>query len=292
MATVTACSTLGYAAFHLPFALERIAARGFRKVEIAEMGSYCRHLPYRQVDVSQVKDMLASSGLTPVALNVSCPRMIDHNRRATPDTESNYEHDVAQYARWYFEAALSLETSIVTFPIGLRVTDADWPAKARRAIRLYRRLADLAQDFGVSIHLEVPHLYQLTNTVEHVRAIFADLDHPSVGATVDASHWGILKYDLDEFFAFLGPRLRHAHLRDSAGADTNDFKQNLELTPGRGTVDFAAFAAALDRVNYRGDVSLESEYRHTDAASIESEYDFAIQSLRRAKWQVDCRAPS
>lgn len=292
MATVTACSTLGYAGFDLGFALNRIAARGFRKVEIAEMDTYCRHLPYRQVDISQVKDLLAASGLTPVAINTTCPRMIDHNRRVTPDTERGYEDDVAEFAQWYFEAARTLGVDIVTFPIGLRVSEGDWSAKARRAVPLYRRLADLAQDCGVTVHLEVPHLYQLTDTVEHVRAIFSELDHPAVAATVDASHWGIIRYDLNSFFRFLGPRLRHAHLRDSAGADTKDFKQNLELTPGRGTVDFAAFGAALDRMNYRGEVSLESEYRHTNAANIESEHDFAIQSLRHANWQVDCRAPS
>jgi len=83
----------------------------------------------------------------------------------------------------------------------------------------------------------------------------------------------------------LGERVRHIHLRDSAGADTRDFKQDLELTPGSGVVDFAAFGAALDRFGYSGEVSLEFEYRIKDLKRIESEYDRGIEYLEQCGWE-------
>ena len=96
-----------------------------------------------------------------------------------------------------------------------------------------RRIAEIAAELDISVHLEVPHLFLITDTVEHVKAVFERIDHPSVAATVASSHWGISGYDPFEFFTWLGPRLRHVHLRDSAGPDTKDGKQALELTAGR-----------------------------------------------------------
>ena len=44
-----------------------------------------------------------------------------------------------------------------------------------------------------------------------------------------------------------------------AGNDTADFHQNLELTPGRGEVDFRHIALELDGFGYQGEVTLELE---------------------------------
>ena len=90
----------------------------------------------------------------------------------------------------------------------------------------------------------------------------------------------------DEFFDHLGDRLWHIHLRDSAGLDTADRKQELELTPGAGSVDFAKFAQALDRVDYYGDVTIEFEYRDLDLESIEREFDKGLKYLKQKGWKL------
>jgi sugar phosphate isomerase/epimerase len=75
-------------------------------------------------------------------------------------------------------------------------------------------------------------------------------------------------------------------LRDSAGPDTADRKQTLELTPGKGIVDFKKFSQALDRVNYNGDVSIEFEYRDMPLEAIEHEYDLGLAYLEKVGWQL------
>ena len=284
MPRVTSCATLGYAAFGVEVAIERIAARGFGRVEITELGAYCRHYPYPDADPARIRAALQAHGLTPVAMNTSACRSVNgrivRERLADP---KDADRAVA-CAQWFLRSAEALGVGIVTFPIGPRLSEGDWSAEMRASARAYRRIADTAAQCGVLLNLEAPHLYQLTDSVEHVRAVFDEIDHPAVGATVDSSHWGIIGYDLDAFFGFLGPRLRHVHLRDSAGPDTGDFEMDLERTPGKGAVDFVAFGAALDRAGYVGDVSLEFEYRHTDLETIEQEFDAGIAHLKACGW--------
>ena len=121
---------------------------------------------------------------------------------------------------------------------------------------------------------------------EQVYWVFEHLDSPNVGALADCSHWGIIGYDVDEFFARLGHRLWHIHLRDAAGPDTVDRKQKLEMTPGDGVVDFKRFGRALDKADYKGNVSLEFEYRDMTLEAIEREYDRGLNHLAKVGWQL------
>ena len=285
MARVTACATLGYAALDLETAVRQIAARGFEKVEITELGAYCRHFAYRRTNAERVDDILCRHNLTPIAMNVGNARDADGEIYLPKFSDPGEAPGIIEYGRWFLHQARALGVRVMTFPIGPRVFGDAWLPEMKASCATYREIADTAGEFDISLNLEVPHLFQLIDTVEHVAAVFEELDHAAVGATVDTSHWGIARYDVDEFFDLLGPRLKHVHLRDSTGADTRDFKQQLELTPGRGTVDFAKFGQALDQVGYGGDVSLEFEYRHDDLAEIEAEYDYGISYLMQAGWE-------
>lgn len=280
MPEITSCATLGYAAFDLETACAAIARLGFRKIEISEMGSYCRHFPFRVANVAAVQKPLSSFRLVPVAMNVSPSRLVNGEIYRPKLSDSAEAEQVIECARWFLQQAKLLGVGLITFPIGPRVLGKGWAGEMKSACRAFRRIVESASELGVKLNLEVPHLYQLTDTVEHVKAVFEEIGDPALGATVDASHWGIIQYDLDAFIDWLGPRLRHVHLRDSAGADTRDFQQDLERTPGKGMVDFAAFGRALDRAGYRGQISLEFEYRHTDRASIDAEFAAGLRHLR------------
>jgi len=70
------------------------------------------------------------------------------------------------YAAWFLRAARELGVGIVSFPFGPRVFGGDWAAEMTASARTYRRIADLAAEHGIVLNLEMPHLYQRTDSLE------------------------------------------------------------------------------------------------------------------------------
>jgi 2-keto-myo-inositol isomerase len=284
MARITACSSLGYAAFTLEEAVQRISVRGFTRLEIAHMGSYCIHYPLDRVDPAGVKRLLADHGLTPVAMNyytgwvqngVSVMPKLNN-----PDEARRLEADMQRLLL----QAQQLGLRTVLIPPGKRSTAPDRRDEVEKAAVVVSRLADFADGLGIRLALEVPHCYTLCDSLEHVAEMFALVSSPHLGAVIDSTHWHVIGYEISDYMKIVGHRLCHAHLRDAAGTDTADFRQTLELTPGRGEVDFVKFGRELDRFGYRGEVTLELEYRTLSLEEVEAEYDFAVQHLKRCGW--------
>lgn len=286
---IHAATTLGYSAYGLETALAQLADTGFREVEISHMGSFCVHLPYPDTMAEAVADALDRNAVRAMACNISLGRWEpDRRDRFFDYTDSGDAHEAVVRGRWYLELASRLGVRTVTMSTARRQLDErEWLRHLKAAAGAFREQARIAADLGMYLHLEVPHLFQITDSVEHVKAMFEEVDHPAVAATVDTSHWGVIGYDPDDLFAFLGDCLRHVHLRDAAGSDTRDFRQDLELTPGRGTVDFAAFREALQRAGYQRSVSLDFEYRMPDIPHIRGEFDYGLAALAEAGWRTD-----
>lgn len=278
MAKVTAISSLGWAHYTLYEALPRMAARGFGRVEIASFSTYCFHFNYGSPEPTELRRMLDAHGLEAICLNYTTEPY-----RAWMEAES--ERFVTEWTR---KIAQLSEPGIplMTLNVGLRNDRPDQERQLANAVTAYDRVGEIAADHGVRMLLEVPHLYGILPGAEQVLWVFDRLQCRNIGALVDSSHWGIIGYDIDEFLSRLGGRLWHVHLRDSAGPDTADRKQELELTPGTGKVDFRKFAEALDRVGYDGDVSVEFEYRDMTLDAIETEYDRGLQYLQKIGWQL------
>ncbi len=286
---IHAATTLGYSAYGLETALAQLADTGFREVEISHMGSFCVHLPYPDTMSEAVADALDRNAVRAMACNISLGRWEpDRRDRFFDYTDSGDAREAVARGRWYLELASRLGVRTVTMSTARRQLDErEWLRHLKAAAGAFREQARIAADLGMYLHLEVPHLFQITDSVEHVKAMFEEVDHPAVAATVDTSHWGVIGYDPDDLFAFLGDCLRHVHLRDAAGSDTRDFRQDLELTPGRGTVDFAAFREALQRAGYQRSVSLDFEYRMPDIPHIRGEFDYGLAALAEAGWRTD-----
>jgi sugar phosphate isomerase/epimerase len=278
MAKITAISSLGWANYTLYEALPRMAARGFKRVEIASFGMYCFHFNYGNPTPGELRKMLDDYSLEPICLNY----YTDFHQAWIPQEMDifvqEWERKIAQLGQ--------VGIPMMTMGFGVRNDRPDQEFQLANAVKAYNRVGKIASQYGVRMLLEVPHLYGLMPRAQQVLWVFERLDCPNIGALVDSSHWGIIDYDIDSFFSALGNRLWHIHLRDSTGKDTADRKQKLELTPGSGKVDFEKFAQALDKVNYKGDVTVEFEYRDMTFDDIDKEYDKGLQHLIQVGWEL------
>jgi len=280
MAKVTSVSTLGYADYDLKTAIEHISKRGWRKIEIAELNIYCHHFTVGEVDVAQVQSLFNRYQLTPVCINYYC------GAPKWSAGDSADEH-IATYQQM-LDGIKTLGFPIAVVHGGKRTDAPDRLYQVERWAEIIRQLADYAKTLGIRLVLEGPHCFGLINNLENTREMFTAVDSDNLGLLLDSSHWGVLKYDLDEYIDLFGDKLWHIHLRDSAGEDTGDFKQELELTPGKGEVDFALLADKLDEIGYKYEVSLEFEYRDgVPLEQIKAEYDYGIAYLKKCGWKFD-----
>jgi sugar phosphate isomerase/epimerase len=276
LAKVTAISSLGWAHYTLYEALPRIAARGFSRVEIASFADYCFHFNFGSPTPPELAEMLREYDLTPICVNYDP----GFHEAWNPD---EVDACVAKWARKLPHLA-EVGIPMMTMDFGVRNSREDQQYQLANAVKTFDRIGESAKNYGVRMLLEVPHLYGVMHGPEQVLWVFDRLSSDNVGALIDSSHWGIIGYDIDEFLSRLGSRLWHIHLRDSRGPDTVDFKQDLELTPGEGDVDFLKFAQVLDMVGYKGDVSLDFEYRDLTLGDIEREYDEGLRYLSNNGW--------
>ncbi|MBI2195102.1 MAG: sugar phosphate isomerase/epimerase [Planctomycetes bacterium] len=277
MPKVTSISSLGWAHYTLYEALPRMYRRGFQRVELASFESYCFHFNTGSPTPAELRSMLQAMGLSPVCLNFSRGRFEAWRRE-------EIDHFVEEWTR-KLPHLREVGIPMISMPFGERNDRADQELQLANAVEAFDRVGEIAASMGIRTVIEVPHLYTIMPRTEPVLSVFQRLSSRNVGALVDSSHWGIIGYDADAFFDALGGRLWHVHLRDSKGPDTADRKQALELTPGKGTVDFRRFGQALDRAGYRGDVSIEFEYRDMTLEEIEREYDEGFRHLAAVGWE-------
>jgi sugar phosphate isomerase/epimerase len=255
-----------------------MAARGFTRIEIASFQSYCFHFNFGSPTPTELRRMLDDHGLEPICLNYDSGTY----QAWDPEEINRFVADSTRKIQHLSEVGIPM----MTMSFGMRTTRDDHKYQLANEVKAYDAVAKVGARYGVKMLLEVPHLYGNMWSAEDALWIFARLDNANVGALVDSSHWGIIGYDLRSFLTALGDRLWHVHLRDSDGEDTADFHQQLELTPGDGSVDFRQFGRVLDSLGYAGDVSLDFEYRDRTLGAIETEFSKGLKYLEKMGWDL------
>ncbi len=155
--------------------------------------------------------------------------------------------DLKRCIDWLQEAG---GTCLVVHPGGLSSAE---DRAARRAC-LARGLAELA-DHAVGSRVVVcvenmPPGVHPGSLMGELRELLGELDRPGLALALDTGH-AHLSADLCAETAAAGSLLATTHVHDNDGRrDTHD-------APGRGTIDWAAWASALDRIGYRGPIMLE-----------------------------------
>ncbi len=318
MATVTACSTLAFSLSSLETALQHISSYGFDRVEISDQLTHSKHFSTdasRPVDPEEVRVLLAKYSLSPVVANctlatfyTSQPGLdrspVEQQSAAETEEIRRAKQDLAVYklhekdqaeayrlrARKHIDNATIAGIDMVCLEAGRRTQIEDVNRELKAAAEVIDEMAEYARESGIKILLEMPHVWDLYYDADKSKQMLSYLESDNVGVVLDSTHWHTSDYDIDDYVRFLQDRLWHIHLRDAAGKDSSAGDYELEKTPGRGEVDFALLGQTLDKYGYRGNVTLETEYKnYEDVAEVDCENAFAIEHLKSVGWEVALR---
>ena len=141
----------------------------------------------------------------------------------------------------------------------LRVgTHIDEATAWERVFTALARILARAESEGVIVSVE-PVWGTLARSAYRMDYLLTQLDHPSLGVTVDPSHFVMTGDDTPAFIRRWGHIIAHVHIKDAFGSDGMHFEDFLFTLPGEGSVDWQGFFDALNETGYRGPMNVEFE---------------------------------
>ena len=176
-------------------------------------------------------------------------------------------------------------------PVPAQMIDRGYEDFARR----WKPILDEFQNLDLKFALEVHPTEIAFDIASASRAIEALDGHPCFGFNYDPSHLGYQGVDYVEFIHRFGTRIFHVHMKDVGWSSTpteagifgghTDFGDRRRFwdfrSLGRGGIDFEEIIRALNRINYRGPLSVEwedsgmdREHGAAEACAFVKEVDF------------------
>ena len=176
-------------------------------------------------------------------------------------------------------------------PVPAQMIDQGYEDFARR----WKPILDEFQNLDLKFALEVHPTEIAFDIASASRAIEALDGHPCFGFNFDPSHLGYQGVDYVEFIHRFGTRIFHVHMKDVGWSSTpteagifgghTDFGDRRRFwdfrSLGRGGIDFEEIIRALNRINYRGPLSVEwedsgmdREHGAAEACAFVKEVDF------------------
>jgi len=281
----------------LPVLAEKAAAWGYDGLELACWGGHFDPLRATEEDgyVRSKRDLLAEHGLTVRAISnhlvgqAVCDPIDERHRAILPDRvwgdgdAEGVRVRAAEEMTRTAGAAAALGVPVVNGFTGSPIWAAAYAfpphpagyveAGFREFADRWRPILDAFETAGVRFALEVHPTEIAFDTASAARALVAVDRHAAFGFNYDPSHLAYQGVDYVGFLAEFADRIYHAHMKDVWWSDAptraGTFGGHLEFgqpdrtwdfrSIGRGRVDFEAILRALDRIGYRGPLSIEWE---------------------------------
>jgi sugar phosphate isomerase/epimerase len=131
------------------------------------------------------------------------------------------------------------------------------------------RTAKVAEEYGIKILVEPEPGLLVENSEQFLRFI-KDIDSEYVGLNFDIGHFFCVREDPAELIYRLSEHIGHFHLADIAHTRVHN-----HLIPGQGAIDFHTIFKAINKINYKGFITVELyPYQHDPvyAASTSHKY--------------------
>ena len=293
-------------------ALQHLSDYGFEYVEIAEMLTHSKHFPIETVDPTAVRALLHKYSLKPVAADVTLTAYYTKNpggvktslgKHSSAEIEeikrakqkcSHYrlhvKSEADQFAvrvRTLVDKAKIAAIPMLVFNAGRKEQVKNIGRALKAAAAVLDQQAEYAKKAGIRVLLEMTHVWQVYDDVEKSKLMLSYLQSDNIGILIDATHWQVAGYDIDDYVSTLQDRLCHIHRRDAAGKNSPAGKYLLEITPGEGEVNFELLGQTLDKYRYDGNVTLETEYKnYKDPADVDQKNTAAQAHFKSVGWEV------
>jgi sugar phosphate isomerase/epimerase len=243
----------------LPVACQKAKALGYDAIEL--------FAPSAEIDAALLGKCLKDSGLRLAAMGTGAGAVLRKLTLTSPDAE------VRRAGREFVNAVIDFAGRFGA-PAILGSMQGRWGAGVEKSTALgYLRPAleefgERARKAGTTFLLEPLNRYEgnVINTIGDAAEMIRSLSTRHVTILADLFHMNIEEEDLSGALRSGGPLITHVQLADSN-----------RRPPGHGHTDFAAVAAALGSIGYRGYLSAEAlPWPDPDAAA-----RLAIDGMRK-----------
>jgi sugar phosphate isomerase/epimerase len=252
-----AFSTNAYLNFSFADAVRRIAAIGYRGVEIMADVPHAWPAFLLPEQKRAIRAALDSNGMAISNVNAFMMNAINDRRQrywhpSWIEPDPHYRAIRVDHTKRALTLARELGAEcITTEPGGPVEPGGSWAAALRLFVEELKPVAEHAEDEGVLLLVE-PEPGLLIETAEQFEEFMRHVDSPVVGLNFDVGHMYCVGEDPAASLRRLARFVRHVHLEDIAATRVHQ-----HLVPGTGAIDFAATFRSLQAIGYTGWVTVE-----------------------------------
>jgi D-psicose/D-tagatose/L-ribulose 3-epimerase len=202
-----------------------------------------------KIDANVVRAALKDNGLEPVVCGAFGPsRDLTHDDPAVHDT-------CFRYIVQCFDLCNEWDAKFLAGPMYSAVGKARMVSHEQRkrewdlAVSNLHKVCQLAAERQLEIALEPLNRFEsdLINTADDLMRLINDVNHTAAKILLDGFHMTIEERDLEQAIVTAGDKLIHVQV-----------SENYRGTPGTGQTAWSSIKKGLEKINYRGVISIES----------------------------------
>ncbi|WP_154857542.1 sugar phosphate isomerase/epimerase family protein [Cyclobacterium xiamenense] len=231
-----------------PFQTETISL--FPKIK--QMGYDAVEIPVEDpsvIDGKTVKQALEDNGLHPIVCGAFGPsRDLTHE-------DPSYHQTSLDYIQQCLDLSVEVGAEFVAGPMYSSVGKARLVSPEQKKVEWDRAVSNLykvcvmAEKAGQKIALEALNRFEtdLINTTEELMRLIGDINHPAARVLLDGFHMNIEEPNIEKAILQAGDKLLHVQV-----------SENYRGTPGTGQTRWEDYKRGLEKVNYKGTITIES----------------------------------
>jgi sugar phosphate isomerase/epimerase len=251
-------STNAFVKFSLSESLEKIAALGFRGVEIMGDRPHLYPPDFQAADLVRIKKILERHDMQVTNLNSFTLFAVGDTYLPSWIEPEKERRDIRiQHTLDCLKVAKELECNNISIPPGGPLNSLS----RKDAMSLFHKgleqVIPLAEELNVKILVEPEPDLLMENTKEF-ELFIKDVRSQMVGLNFDIGHFFCAGEDPAEAFEALFEYVGHVHIEDIAATRVHN-----HLIAGHGVIRFLDIFKTMAKLKYRGDISLEL-YPYTD----------------------------